>query len=74
MLTKFTFLVVVCIAMAMAIELQVLEQEDGQQVWGFPCEKLLTLDVDPKYLQHISSLMTFIDDHCWIILKTPNSG
>ena len=76
MLTKFTFLVVVCVAMAMAIEWEFKEYEGGH-VFGFLCRQLDEFldDVDPKYIPNILSQLDGpleIDDQCWITLKTPN--
>ena len=77
MLTKFTFLVVVCVAMAMAQlpKLQDLNYEEGQAL-AFPCVQLEQLN--PEYLPHIlshlkpSDIVIFdhpINDHrCWIIV------
>ena len=76
MLTKFTFLVVVCVAMATAIEWQFKEYQGGH-VFGFPCHQLDEFldDVDPKYLKNILSQLhgpLEIDDQCLMTLKTPN--
>ncbi len=70
MLTKFTFLLVVGVAMAMAIEFELVPYGEDSVV-GFQCDQL-PLDLNPKYMPYLKAV--FIDDQCWIILKSDSNA
>ncbi len=73
MLTKFTFLLVVGVAMAMAIEFKLVPcGDDGGVALGFQCDQL-PFDLNPKYFPYLETVLDD-DDQCWIIRKSDSNA